>query len=353
MAMKIIEVKASKTYKIHIGEGLLECAAELIKNAVGVCKAVIVTDDLVNSLYCDNLETNLKNAGYQVSRFVFVNGEASKNMDILCRLLNFLAEENLTRTDAIIALGGGVVGDMAGFAAATYLRGIRFVQIPTTLLSAVDSSVGGKTAVNLDNGKNLAGAFYQPDIVICDYNTLSTLPQNVFSDGCAEVIKYGVILSLELFVFLEKNEIKNNLEYVISRCVEIKRDIVCEDEHDNGVRRLLNFGHTVGHAIEKCSSYSIPHGSAVGIGMIIAAKGAYAQKLCSGDFSERIAELLTKNLLPIKCDFTANELYKVALSDKKRKGNEVALIVPEQLGKCVTKNINAEELLPFIKGGLS
>lgn len=353
MAMKTIEVNASKQYKIHIGEGLLDSAAKLIKDAVGVCRAVIVTDDIVNSLYCDKLEENLNSAGFKVHKFVFDNGEASKNMDILCRLLNFLAEKGLTRSDAVIALGGGVVGDLAGFAAATYLRGIRLVQIPTTLLSAVDSSVGGKTAVNLDNGKNLAGAFYQPDIVICDYSTLSTLPQKVFSDGSAEVIKYGMILSKELFVFLENNNIRNNLEYVISHCVEIKRDVVCQDEHDNGIRRLLNFGHTVGHAIEKCSGYSIPHGSAVGIGMIIASKGAFALGLSKEDFSGKIAQLLIKNSLPVKCGFTANELYNVALSDKKRKGDKISLVVPKEIGKCVTYNINAEELLPFIEKGLS
>lgn len=350
--MKKIEVKASKNYTIHIGEGLLSSAGEIIKKTIGVCSAVIVTDNVVNLLYGNEVEKSLVKSGFSVSRYVIKSGEPSKDMNTLTRLLNFFASQNIARTDAVVALGGGVVGDIAGFAAAVYLRGIKLVQIPTTLLAAVDSSVGGKTAVNLEKGKNLAGAFYQPDVVICDYSTLSTLSHGVFADGCAEVIKYGMILDKEFFEFLQDNDIKNNLEHVISRCVTLKRDIVGNDEFEKDSRRLLNFGHTIGHAIEKCSKYKIPHGSAVAMGMVIVSRGAYKLGVCREDYSPEIARLLAKNSLPATCDFPAKQLYQAALADKKRKGSSIALVLPEEIGKCRVHEIGIDELLQFIEKGL-
>ncbi len=350
--MNTVKVSASKDYNIYIGNGLINDCGRMIKNELGVCTAVIITDDNVDMIYAQRVTASLESAGFRTVKFVFPHGEESKSVDTYSDILTFLAENQITRSDMIVALGGGIPGDMGGFAAATFLRGIKFVQMPTTLLSAVDSSVGGKTAVNLPCGKNLVGAFYQPDMVICDYNTLDTLKPEIFADGCAEVIKYGVILDEAFFEFLKNNDIKENIEYVITRCVELKRDIVNQDEKDTGIRAILNFGHTIGHAIEINSSFKISHGSAVAIGMVIAAKGAFKMGYCDCDLTETIKSVLIKNNLPISCEYSADELFNVACSDKKRTGASITLIIPEKNGKCVGKKIPVDSALDFIKAGL-
>lgn len=350
--MNTVTVNASKKYTIYIGSDLLSSCGERIKNEIGVCSAAIITDDNVNALYADCVEKSLRDAGFRTVKFVFKHGEESKSVSVYAEILNFLAENHITRTDALVALGGGIPGDMGGFAAATFLRGIRFIQIPTTLLSAVDSSVGGKTAVNLSAGKNLVGAFYQPDMVICDYTTLDTLPPEIFADGCAEVIKYGLIMDAPFFEFLKENDIKENIEYIITRCVELKRDVVDQDEKETGIRAILNFGHTIGHAIEINSNFEISHGRAVAIGMVIAAKGAFATGLSTIDLTEEIKAVLVKNHLPVDCPFDAQSLYEVSCSDKKRSGDAIRLIVPEEKGKCVPKKVPITEVLNFIRKGL-
>ena len=312
----------------------------------------MITDDTVDKLYSDVVMKSLSDAGFETFKFVFPHGEKSKNISTFSSILEFLAESGLTRTDALVALGGGVVGDVAGFAAASYLRGIDFIQIPTTLLACVDSSVGGKTAIDLKAGKNLAGAFYQPKLVIADFETLSTLTDGIFADGMAEVIKYGVIFDKAFFEFLRDNEAKDNLEYVITRCVELKRDIVNADEKEKGVRALLNFGHTVGHAIEKCSGYKIPHGSAVAVGMVIISRAAYKCSLCDENYADIIASLNKKYSLPVSTDFSANELSSAAMADKKRTGDKIKLIIPEALGNCVIKSVPTSELEKIIGEGL-
>ncbi len=350
--MNTVTVNASKSYNIYIGSGLINNCGEMIKKELGVCSAAVITDDNVNRLYADRVIASLEEAGFRTVKLVFAHGEESKSVQTYADILSFLAENHITRSDMIVALGGGIPGDMGGFAAATFLRGIKFVQMPTTLLSSVDSSVGGKTAVNLPQGKNLVGSFYQPDMVICDYSALDTLPDEIFADGCAEVIKYGVILDEEFFEFLKNNDIKDNIEYVITRCVELKRDIVGLDEKDTGIRGILNFGHTIGHAIEINSNFEISHGSAVAIGMIIASKGAYKTGMSSVDLTETIKEVLLKNHLPVSCGYTPRALFDVACSDKKRTGGTITLIVPEKMGKCVGKKIPVSETLDFIKAGL-
>lgn len=352
--MNKVTVNASKDYNIYIGSDLLKNCGEMIKNEVkGISSfAAVITDDIVDGLYSDTVIKSLNDAGFKTIKYVFPHGEESKSLEVYSEIINFLAENHLTRTDILISLGGGIPGDMGGFAAATYLRGIKFIQIPTTLLSAVDSSVGGKTAVNLTVGKNLVGAFYQPDMVICDYDALNTLPSEIFADGCAEVIKYGVIMDKDFFDFLNNNSIKDNIEYVITRCVQLKRDIVDSDEKETGIRAILNFGHTVGHAIEINSNFEISHGSAVAIGMIIAAKGAYKSGFCASDISEEIKSVLIKNNLPVSCPFGSKELYDVSCSDKKRTGDSIKLIIPEEMGKCVIKKIPLSSLLDFIDKGL-
>lgn len=218
-------------------------------------------------LYAARLEASLTRAGFRVVTFTYPGGEHCKTLATYTALLDFLAAHRLSRSDLIVALGGGVTGDLAGFAAATYQRGIPFVQVPTTLLAAVDSSVGGKTAVNLDSGKNQVGCFYQPSLVLCDPDTLRTLPPEEYRNGCAEVIKYAVLRSAPFFDELRAQPVSAQVGHVIATCVGMKRDLVVADEFDRGSRQLLNLGHTFGHAVEACSGYTVPHGCGVAIGM--------------------------------------------------------------------------------------
>ncbi|MEG1614335.1 MAG: 3-dehydroquinate synthase [Oscillospiraceae bacterium] len=350
--MNTVRVDASKSYDILIGTDLLKNTGELVCNVVSPCKAMIVTDDIVNSLYADCVKSSLEQSGFKTFKFVFKNGENSKSTGIFNDILESLAKNHINRGDIIIALGGGVVGDVAGFCASAYLRGINFVQIPTTLLSAVDSSVGGKTGINLKAGKNLAGAFWQPSLVICDYSTLDTLPRQVFADGIAEAIKYGVILSNELFELLSNGDIKNNIEQIITHCVTIKKDIVCKDEFDTGERQLLNFGHTIGHCIEKLSNFEISHGHAISIGMCVISKASFNAGLCENDLSKPIEYALVANGLPTRCDFDAKSIFELAVSDKKRFGQTINLVIPKEIGKCILYNINIEKLYKFIELGL-
>lgn len=350
--MKTVEVDAAVRYNIVIDKGILPKSGDMIKEVTFAERVAVITDDTVDKLYSDVVMKSLSDAGFETFKFVFPHGEKSKNISTFSSILEFLAESGLTRTDALVALGGGVVGDVAGFAAASYLRGIDFIQIPTTLLACVDSSVGGKTAIDLKAGKNLAGAFYQPKLVIADFETLSTLTDGIFADGMAEVIKYGVIFDKAFFEFLRDNEAKDNLEYVITRCVELKRDIVNADEKEKGVRALLNFGHTVGHAIEKCSGYKIPHGSAVAVGMVIISRAAYKCSFCGENYADIIASLNRKYSLPVSTDFSASELSSAAMADKKRAGDKIKLIIPEALGNCVIKSVPTSELEKIIGEGL-
>lgn len=342
--MEIIKVNASKEYDVVIGAGLLPSLGERCAGLLGESRAVIVTDSNVAPLWLDKTKTSLERAGIKTIDFVFPAGEDSKCKETLFELLEFMAENRLTRSDFAVALGGGVTGDMTGLAASLYLRGIEFVQVPTTLLAAVDSSVGGKTAVNLTAGKNLMGAFYQPSLVLCDTDTLSTLPESEFANGMAEVIKYGVIFDKELFDKVCGGDVKSDMEKIIARCVELKRDVVSKDEFDKGDRQLLNFGHTMAHSIEKCSNFEIPHGNAVAIGMVIAAKASSALGWSDEDCTERIIEANKNNKLPCECDYAPHDLADAALSDKKRAGGTITFVVPKVMGECVLKKVPVEEL---------
>ena len=349
--MEKVRVEASKDYKVIIAPKLLDQTGEYARKVCGGELAVIVTDSTLDKLYSDRVVKSLRINGYQAITFVVESGEKSKNALNYISLLNFMASNGLTRTDVIIALGGGVVGDLAGFAAATYMRGMKLIQLPTTLLAAVDSSVGGKTAIDLETGKNLVGAFYQPDLVLCDYETLETLPIEVFADGCAEVIKYGIISGRELFDVL-KFPIKPQLEKIIAKCVSIKSSIVSKDERDSGVRQLLNLGHTIGHAVEALSEYRISHGSAVATGLVTISRASYKKGICSEDCFKEIRSMIEHYGLPISTDFTSSEICRAALSDKKRRGNTLNLIVPEEIGVCKIMEIEVKELQDFIELGL-
>lgn len=350
--MTSVHVNASKRYEILIGRGLLDKAGQYIKSTAGGSKAAVITDDNVERIYSERVINSLLKEGYEVSKLVFPHGERSKNAENFIATLNYLAKNGFSRRDVVVALGGGVIGDLAGFAAASYMRGIKLVQIPTTLLSAVDSSVGGKTAIDLDTGKNLAGAFYQPELVICDYGTLGTLNAENISAGCAEVIKYGVIADSALFESL-KQPLDSQLEEVIARCVTIKRDIVMEDELDTGLRNILNFGHTIGHAIEHLSEYKISHGFAVAAGMSLMAKASLKLGYCEADCLEAITDMLKRYSLPTDTKFQADELYNAALSDKKGGGGIITVIIPHEIGKCELKKITMAELKELISLGVS
>lgn len=342
--MEIIKVNASKEYEVVIGSGILSELGERCASLLGKGRAVIVTDSNVKEYWLDETKKSLQLAGIQTSVFVFPAGEESKSKETLFELIEFMAENRLTRSDFAVALGGGVTGDMTGLAASLYLRGIPFVQVPTTLLAAVDSSVGGKTAVNLKAGKNLMGAFYQPELVLCDTRTLDTLSDEIFADGMAEVIKYGVIFDRALFDRVKGGDVKSDIEKIIARCVELKRDVVARDEFDKGDRQLLNFGHTMAHSIEKCSNFEISHGSAVAIGMVIAAKASAKLGWSDEDCTAEIMNANKNNNLPTECGFAPNDLADVALSDKKRTGGTINFVVPEVMGRCVLKKIPVETL---------
>jgi len=350
--MEKVTVRASKVYDVVIESGVLKNAGEYAKNVVGAGKAAVVTDDVVDSLYAGMLIESLRKSGFSVFKMVFPNGETVKTPENAFEIVNFLAENKFTRSDTVFALGGGTIGDLAGFAASIFLRGVKLVQIPTTLLAAVDSSVGGKTAVNLKAGKNLAGSFYQPDLVLCDTDALSSLPEDIFNCGCAEVIKYGVIASGALFEKLKKG-IRNDLESIIAECVRIKSDIVSVDEHDRGLRQLLNFGHTAAHAIERATDFAVPHGEAVAVGMVIASNYAWRTGFCGKKVYDEIKELVAAYHLPATTNLTADELLKSALSDKKREGASISLVLPETIGKAVTKKVGIEGLAEFLRIGMT
>lgn len=345
--MEKIKVGTARQYEIHIEEGLLGRVAEECSAVLKSEKLLLLTDSNVAALYKDTVHSALENAGFAVTDYVIPAGEESKNTANYLNIVSALAAGGFSRSDAIVALGGGVVGDLAGFCASSYLRGIPFVQIPTTLLACVDSSVGGKTAVNLPEGKNLLGAFYQPCLVLIDPLTLKTLAPSVYADGMAEVIKYGMIRDPELFEALEAHAWSD--EQIIARCVTIKSEVVAEDEFDNGVRLLLNYGHTVGHAVEKCSHFAVSHGSAVAIGMSVM---AHAEP--DGEaLAARLDTLLKSYDLPTSCRFSAEELYRAAMADKKRRGARLHIVTVPTLGNGTVVTVPVEEFNTYLQKGLS
>lgn len=343
-----VHLDVSKSYDIYIGSGLIEKAGAFISGIFPRCKAAVITDSNVYPLYAEALGRSLSEHGYQYDTFVFPAGEQSKNLSTLSDILEFMADHQLTRSDFVIALGGGVTGDMAGFAAAVYARGIPFVQIPTTLLAAVDSSVGGKTAVDLKAGKNLAGAFHQPSLVLTDTDIIAALSDRLLAEGAAEVIKYGVLGDPELFQWMCEPDWKEKLPEIILRCVESKKAVVMQDEKDTGIRKFLNLGHTFGHAIEKCADFTVPHGFGVGIGMAIAAAANNKKDVCL-----KIIRANTNCGLPCCTAFDAKTLAAAALTDKKRSGSTVEVILPDLIGKCRAEKIPVANLETMFDNGLA
>lgn len=350
--MTTIHVGASREYDVIIECGILARSGERIADVVpSRGKAAVISDENVFPLYGNTVEASLKASCFEPFSFVFKGGEETKNLHTYASILDFLSSNRFSRSDVLISLGGGIVGDVGGFAAATYQRGISFIQLPTTLLADVDSSVGGKTAVNLASGKNQAGCFYQPSLVLCDTDALNTLPHEEYKNGCAEVIKYAILGSESLFNELIEKGVNKQYEGIISQCVSMKRDIVCIDEFDTGKRQLLNLGHTFGHAIEKCSDFSIAHGTAVAIGTAMITKAAYKKGICDEATLRSVLELLKKYDLPTETAFSAEELYAATLSDKKIARGGIHLILPKRIGECIAVSVPCNEIMSYLTDG--
>lgn len=358
--MKTVYVKTEKPYEVLIEHGILDRSGEIIaeelakklletddnsSELINPGKVCIVTDKTVEALYLEEARVSFRAGGFDVVSFVIDGGESSKTMQVATSLIDFLAEMRFTRTDLIVALGGGVVGDLAGFAAAMYMRGIDYVQIPTTVLAAVDSSVGGKTAVNLSEGKNLAGAFHQPIKVIIDPGLFDTLPSDIYHAGFAESIKAGMIADRFLFEDFELGSF--DLEDVIAKSIAIKAKLVSSDEFDEGDRAYLNLGHTIAHAIEKASAYEISHGEAVAIGLYAVTKATGAVKL-----TDRVYRTLSMNGLPWGCDIPKEDILAQIALDKKCQGNMIKLIVPLRIGECEIREMSLEQAKDFLSKGL-
>ncbi|MEG1426462.1 MAG: 3-dehydroquinate synthase [Oscillospiraceae bacterium] len=330
----VIKVNTAVPYGIVIERGALDKIGPVVGTMFkGGTKVMVISDTNVYPRYGRRVLDSLEGTGFSPAHFVFPAGEEQKNMDTIMEMYKALAEKQFSRSDLIIALGGGVVGDMAGFAAATYLRGIDYIQVPTSLLAQVDSSVGGKTGVDLAYGKNLVGAFHQPRAVITDPDVLKTLPREYFIDGMGEVVKYGCIADKQLFEDLESGAAVKNIDETIFKCVDCKRRLVEEDALDTGRRMILNFGHTFGHALEKLHDFKgLSHGRAVAIGMCIATKMSESLHLTADGTYQRLWMLLKKLGLPIEDNFSLEEVVDATMLDKKSAGKFINLIFISEIG---------------------
>ena len=338
-------------YDILIKRGIINNCGEEIKKISKANIAAVVTDDNVAKHYLDAVTSSLEGAGFKVFSFVFPHGEENKTIETVMQMVEFFAECGLTRSDIAIALGGGVCGDMCGFAAAIYLRSISFVQIPTSLLAQVDSSVGGKTGCDLAVGKNLVGAFHHPSLVLIDPDTLSTLDEKYMADGMGEIVKYGCIRSKALFEKLEMGKKYADIDEIIYECVKIKADIVENDFTEQNERMLLNFGHTIGHAIEKLDNFcGLSHGMAVGVGMVMLSKAAETKGLTQVGTADRIAKLLEKYGMPTETDYEKEIIANAAMNDKKRRSNSLNIILIKDIGEGYIHKTDCDKFGNFLKG---
>lgn len=338
----IIHVNTGKSYDIHVGRGILDNAGALISPLARTKTIAVITDSNVEKLYSERLLNSLGSAGFDVRLHVFPAGEKHKNHETLLGIYSFLAQEGFTRADLIVALGGGVVGDVAGFAAATYMRGMNFVQIPTTLLAQIDSSIGGKTAVDLSEGKNLVGAFWQPILVICDPDTLKTLDKRIFSDGMGEAIKHTLIRDRSLFDSLAGGAPVD--EDFICRNINIKRTVVERDERESGERMVLNFGHTLGHAVEKVYNFgTYTHGEAVAIGMCLITRYSEKCGLTKQGTLAQIEKILKMYGLPTSCGAEMSDIIKAAANDKKHAGGGITLVLLHEVGDAFFYRVSDDE----------
>ena len=347
-----IRINAGKGYDVKIGPGLVKEAGFLSAEVLRGRKVAFFADSGADRLYGDAAEESFRKAGFETCRFIFPDGEHSKNIQTVAAFVDFMAEHHLTRKDAAVALGGGVTGDMCGFAASVYLRGIDFIQLPTTLLAAVDSSVGGKTGVNISAGKNLMGTFWQPSLVVYDTDTFKTLNEDLILDGTAEIIKTGAIRDESVLNLIEADGIALHLAEIVGRCVKIKGEVVEADEKESGLRRILNFGHTMAHAIEKDSDYSISHGKAVAVGMLMVTSASEAAGMTEKGTYEKLLRLIASEGFETSYQGSGtDELCRLAASDKKVSGDSISLVYIEKPGKASICDIRLTSLSSFLKKG--
>lgn len=349
--MQTVKIPASREYNVYIERGLLRISGEIAKGISKGSKALLISDSNVEPLYGQFVKTSLQNSGFEVTSFTVKAGETSKNPENLIKACNLAIESGLTRSDLVVALGGGVITDLSGLVAALYQRGVALLQIPTSLLAMVDSSVGGKTAVNLESGKNMFGAFYQPFAVLCDADVLKTLPPCEYSNGMAEVIKYAFLKGGRVLEILLGDPEENICE-LIEECVKIKREYVCDDEFDKGKRQFLNLGHTVGHAIERSSNLEISHGSAVAAGMCIVARACEKLSFTDKETVKLMEELSKKYNLPVSTDIKSDTLYLNSLSDKKREGQSLTFVMIKRAGECFLHKTSTEFMKEILRLGL-
>lgn len=346
----ILTVNLSKKYEIVIQKGIFNNIKSEISKVYNGSKIAIITDDNLYGLYGSQLKNSFENAGYTVVAIIIPPGENSKSLNILKDVYSMLSE-NIIRDDLIVAFGGGVVGDLAGFAASTYMRGVKFIQIPTTLLSQIDSSVGGKTAINLAQGKNMVGSFYHPERVLVDPTMLKTLPKKYFYDGLGEAIKYACIKDENLFNTLYSKDIYNNMEYLIFTCLNIKKEFIEKDEKDQGLRMILNFGHTIGHAIEKHSNYSVSHGEAVCMGMYYITKNSEKLGFTKSGTVEKLTSLFEIYNINYKLDATTEDIVKYIYKDKKNESNLINLILLKEIGSAFIKKVPLKNIYDYVNLG--
>lgn len=349
--MTTVRIEASRAYDVTIAPGLLGRAGALLRPLTQAKRAALVCGDRVEPLYAGTLQGALEQSGFAVSLKVIPHGEAYKTLETCGEILAFLSRNAFTRGDLVVALGGGVTGDLAGFAAAVYQRGCGLVQVPTTLLAAVDASVGGKTAVDLPEGKNQIGCFCQPLAVLCDTDAFSTLDARELRCGLAECAKIGLLFDRDFFFALPALARERRYEEIVARCVAYKRDLVEKDEFDRGERRLLNLGHSFGHALEQASRWQIPHGEAVAAGMAMIARAAAARGLCADGERDAILALLAALSLPTETDYSADELLAALEKDKKREGDTLTLVVPRAVGRCELLSVPLAEAAGWLRDG--
>lgn len=350
--MRQIQIETNPPYPVKIEKGLFKkIGQEIIPFIQG--KVLVITDENVDFHYGKEIMNLLRDENILCDKFIISPGEESKSLEVYGEILEYMAEKDFHRNDSVIAFGGGVVGDLSGFVAASFLRGVDYIQIPTTLLAAVDSSVGGKTAINLKEGKNLVGAFKQPKAVLCDPDLFRTMEKDRFLDGVAESIKYGILRDGELFSEFETplTQEDDRLSSIIERCVRHKAEVVERDEKEKGERQFLNLGHTIGHAVEKAGNYEISHGHAVAIGMAMMARACSKLGILNTDHKDRILDILQKNGLPLDCDYNTEDLFSKVFKDKKCKADEITIIEIEEIGKCRLTKIPTLHFKEYIEKG--
>ena len=354
----IVEVATpSRSYNVHVGCGILDGIGAVTRAAAGGERACIITETNVGPLYAARVEASLAEAGYQVSTLTFPAGEQHKRLSTLETLLEGLAEAELTRDDVVIALGGGVTGDMAGLAAAMYLRGIQVVQAPTSLLAMVDSSVGGKVAVDLAHGKNLCGFFWQPSAVVADVECLHSISRELYTDSIGEVVKHAVLADPAMLGELTDRPMNGDgypdelVASIVARNVSIKRDVVNADEKEHGLRQTLNLGHTIGHGIEAASDFDLGHGSSVAAGLCCIARAACAKGWCEPSTRDSIIAAMAAQGLPTDTPLDHDVIFDYMTHDKKRHGNTMNIVVPSQIGRCEVRTVSLDELRELVELG--